>query len=250
MPSQFDQAALRNRVRQRADMVNSEFVSDAELDDFNEASFQELYGIAVGDWEDVFVRSFETSIGPGAPVGAVVPSELDLPGDFKKLRGVRIKNDRFLCPVSIREIERLDSQGGAIRRLKPRYYWLYGNATAGLSRGFSVGLMPPPDTTYTIVVYYIPSLTLAELAADTSSSNTLAMLSDWDEYIVITSAMKCKDKEESDVSVLLTERGILLENIKKIWQPVDTSEAARVVQLNEKREAFNPYDYDPEDYFG
>ncbi len=261
MPSRFDPATLRTRVRQRADMVNSTFVSDSEIDTFNERAFQELYGMAVGEWEDIYVRKFETTIAPSAGLtGNVAASEFNLPSDVKKLRSVRIKNDRFLSPISIREIEGLDAAGGSQRTSKPRYYWLYGNAYANpvpssptvASLGMSIALMPPPDTTYTITVYYVPAVSLEEVSRDDGfgNPNTLAMLADWDEYVVLTACIKCKDKEESDVSVLLQERAMLLENIKKSWQPVDTSEAARVVQLNDRRTTFNPYDYDPEDYFG
>lgn len=233
---QFDQAALRNRVRQRADMVNSEFVSDAELDDYLEAAFQELYGIAVGEWEDLFVQTEEISFGPSA--FPFYPEN-----EIKKLRAVRIKNDRFLSPVSLRERELLDSSGGSPRALKPRFYWLYGDANGQTA----IQPLPPPDTNYTFVVYYVPQLTLADVSSMFFAG--LVVLANWDEYLVLTGAIKCKDKEESDVSVLLTERAALLDNIRKSWQPVDTAEAARVVQLNERRNGFNPYDYDPEDYF-
>lgn len=235
---QFDTAGLRLRVRQRADMVNSLFVTDAEVDSYVDTAFQELYGMAVAEWEDVFVQKYEVD------VHSTDTSAFFVPDDFRKLRGVRVQNDRFLIPVSMRELESIDSTGGQLRRNKPRYYWLFGDANGGMT----IHVLPQPDATYTMTVYYIPAVTLATVTALVAKG--LTTLASWDEYVVLTAAIKCKDKEESDCSVLLQERALLLENIKKSWQPVDTAEAARVVQLNERRNAFNPYDYDPDDAYG
>jgi hypothetical protein len=235
---QFNQASIRTRVRRRADMENSTFVSDVEIDQYTEAAFQELYGMAVSEWEDIYIAQVDFAVTSAS-------DQLNL-GAMKKLRALRIKNDRFLSPVSLREIESLDSSGGASRRGRPRLYWLRGVITTNL--GMSAQLIPPPDGNYTITAYIVPATSLVDVAAIV---NSMPPMAGWDEYIVITGAIKCKDKEESDVSVLLQERGMLLENIRKTWQPVDTSEAARVVQLGERRSMFSPYDYiGDEDYFG
>ncbi len=75
---------------------------------------------------------------------------------------------------------------------------------------------------------YQPALKLTDVATGAE----LPMLASWDEYLVLSAAIKCKDKEESSVAVLVGERTALLDNLRKSWTPVDTSEGARVVDLS------------------
>ena len=73
---------LRNRSRQRADMVNSKFVTDAELNTYINASYAELYDLLIASrGENYFVLSynFTTSINQDTYA---------LPADFYKLMGV------------------------------------------------------------------------------------------------------------------------------------------------------------------
>lgn len=75
---------LRNQSRQRADMVNSTFITDAELDGYINEGFLELYDLLTQKFGDeYFHTSFEITIGPTANVYA-------LPSDFYKLKGVEI----------------------------------------------------------------------------------------------------------------------------------------------------------------
>ena len=73
---------LKTRARQRADMVNSTFIADAELLNYINASYAELYDIMVQTYEDYYTTSTTftlTSSDSGV---------YSLPADFYKLRGV------------------------------------------------------------------------------------------------------------------------------------------------------------------
>ena len=51
----FTESDLRTRARRRADMENSTFVSDAEIQDYLNSSISELHDFMVKSYEDYFV---------------------------------------------------------------------------------------------------------------------------------------------------------------------------------------------------
>jgi hypothetical protein len=224
----FDTAVLEARVRSRCDMVGSGFVTSAEVQLWLEAAWQELYGFACSQNEDLFVKVVNLTAVAGT-------GDLVLPSDLKHLRGLRIQNEEFLTPLSIREIQNLDRVG---RRQRPRYYWLR-SITSGDP---AADLLPYCDRTYTITCYYQPVMTLGFASAD---PNFLQRLASWDEYVVLSAAIKCKDKEESSVAVLVGERTALFETMQRNFTPIDKSEAPRVVQLsgNGRYGNMRAYDY-------
>ena len=73
---------LRVACRQRADMVNSTFITDAELNSYINASYFELYDLLVQKYgNDYYVQEYYFNL-----VGN--QSRYDLPEDFFKLLGV------------------------------------------------------------------------------------------------------------------------------------------------------------------
>jgi hypothetical protein len=218
----WDLTALMQRARERADMVGSLFVSDTELTSYLEAAFQELYGIASAEYEDLLVKTVTVSVTAGQ---SVIFTSGATTGDIKKLRGVRLQNAEFLSPVSIREIQNLSRDN---RTGRPVGYWLFGDWSGNFG-SFSLQLLPAADTAYQVVLYYQPSITLS--GTDPIPDVAASPLANWDEYLVITAAIKMKDKEESSVAVLMTEKQALLANLRSSWTPVDVSEAQRVTAL-------------------
>lgn len=221
-------ASMEARVRSRCDMVGSAFVTTLEVQNFMEAAWQDLYATASVQYEDLMIRQVDLPIVQGQ-------GQMPLPLDVKRLRGLRIKNFEFLSPLSLREIRVLDRVG---RNGRPRYYWMYGDSSFMIA-----DILPYADTTYTITCYYQPAISLAEAAATFNAIQGFPQLACWDEYVVLSAAIKCKDKEESSTSTLMAERTVLLDNMKSSWTPTDTSEAARVVQLNSARNFTRAYDY-------
>lgn len=73
-------SSLREQVRQRADMQNSNFISDTELDGYINSSYKELYDIVVSRFEDYYTTSSLFTISAGNTEA--------LPDDFYKVRGV------------------------------------------------------------------------------------------------------------------------------------------------------------------
>lgn len=55
----------------------------------------------------------------------------------------------------------------------------------------------------------------------------------WDEYIVIDSAIKCLQKEESDVSVLLSQKNAIIQRIEALANNRDAGEPERTTDITQ-----------------
>jgi hypothetical protein len=66
---------------------------------------------------------------------------------------------------------------------------------------------------------------MTTLSAD---GDTVDGISGWTEYIICDAAMKCMQKEESDVSVLMAEKQMLIKRIEAMAESRDVGSPARV----------------------
>ncbi len=94
-----------------------------------------------------------------------------------------------------------------------------------------------PNTT--IVSNVSGTVTLSEAALGTGAipvqvfdyNTTIDGVAGWEEYIVIDAAIKCKDKEESDVSVLAARKNEKKKEIESIAENRDPGTASRVADV-------------------
>jgi hypothetical protein len=238
----WDRDEIEARVRMRADMVGSTFVSDAEVTTIVDVAFQEFYLKFVSQFEELCVV-----MAPATIALTAIATLFEVPLDFLKMKGVKIANEYFLTPVSnVMETERF--RRNAIRG-KPTHYWLAGVGDLTLAGTWRPALLMPlplPDAAYSLECYYVPNLTLDSVQSDSSTVATLALGYGGDEYVVLTAAMKLKDKEESDCSVIMAERKMYWESMEKFLTPMDESMPKGVVPLKQHR--YDPFD--AEDDFG
>ncbi len=225
-------ADIELRARERADMVNSDFVSAAEVTRYCEKAFQEWIGILLTKEPDLLVTKSTGNANPP-------PDFFQLPSHYKALRRIRHVDSYSLRRAELQEMEVLSFNG---RRGKPTHYYLYNGYTnpQPLSQ---IVFLPYPDRVYPVEVWFIPSLSLADVI-----NGGLNLIAGWDEYVVLTAAMKMKDKEESDVSVLVGERTTLLEATIAQITAQDTGEPGRMTTFSP-----NPFYNDPfdiEDRYG
>jgi hypothetical protein len=234
---------LEQRVRERADMVDSQFVTSAEVQRFLEAAWQELYSIMVASGEDLFIRRARITGSAADPlvtengdlivtengdvliVGGVIPvgSYINLPGQMKALRLVRHVDGVRLRKATLHDLEAVQS---STRTGKPLYYRLDMDPR---NTNLRLELYPTPNASYEFDVFYVPALSLKEFL---TSSYVSIPVRGWDEYLVLTASGKCKDKEESDVANVMKEREILLERIRADLVPFDKSEPDQVVSMS------------------
>lgn len=141
---------LRVAARQRADMVNSTFVTDDELNSYVNASYFELYDLLVQKYgNDYYVTQYQFDL-----VGN--QSRYELPEDFFKLLGVDLEIGAgpdgwvSLRPFNLAERNRYSTANVqtwiGVTNLR---YRLSGN---------KLWFTPSPNTGQTIRIWYIPRL--------------------------------------------------------------------------------------------
>ena len=133
---------LRLLARQRADMENSQFISDDEWRRMINRSYAELYDLVVtsANSEDYFLKSDTISLVSGT-------DSYDLPADFYKMRGVDINSGGSSTPL--RRYNFSQRNVGSLYAIASdmRYH----------VQGSKIIFNPTPSTTDTVTLWYIPS---------------------------------------------------------------------------------------------
>lgn len=190
-------AQLKLQVRHRADMLNSHFVEDDELNYYVSNSYKELYDILVTAYQDYYMIAVPPQF---TLTGVVGQNYFDLPEDFYKLRGVDISLDnastwRTLLPFAF---DRRNRQGNLVRQFDKMYRMV----------GSRIYITPELNAAGTYRLWYIPS------AADlTDDADIINGVNGWEEYIIVDAAIKCLEKEESDTTVLERAKASLFQRI-------------------------------------
>jgi len=196
---------LRTESRDRADMKNSTFVTDTELNNYINRSIAELHDILIQAYEsDYIVKDIEFTTSNKQefyPLSTVITDN-----DFYKVKGIdaKLSGNIFstLDPFNFNERNRNQTSGvqSFLGVVAVRYRLVGGN----------LRFSPVPDNGTTIKVWYVPVSTKLLLDAD-----TLDDLNQFSEYIVVDAAIKMMQKEESDVSVLLLQKRDLKRRIEE-----------------------------------
>lgn len=183
MARSFTLAEIRTRARQRADMQDSTFVTDSELNGYISASYAVLYERLVLSGIAYFESTQTINVVAGTNLYALPSNHMSTVGvDWVRSSG------KFLPLRRLMVRERDTFQEPAERAVA---YRLVGN---------SIQLYPDPSSAQTYRHIYVPAP--ADLTLDT---DTVDGVSGWEEFIVNDAARKCLMKEESDTSALERE---------------------------------------------
>ena len=202
----FTESDLRTRARRRADMENSSFVSDAEIQDYLNSSISELHDFMVKSYEDYFV-SEQTYNAPIATGGA------NLPDDFYKALGGDYNSGGItstLRAYSFTERNIYNTPYAAIDRLAEPMYKVEGS---------KIKLIPTNSQSGTITLYYVPLPT--QFSSTVTEIETI--IPGYEEYVVVATAIRMLMKEESDTRQLELEKNQLASRIIRALSPRDTS---------------------------
>ena len=186
-------ADLRTRAKQRANMENSDFISDSEWNSLINYSISDLRDIITSKaGEDYFATSFSSTMTQGQET-------LNLPSDFYKLLWVEVLIDGVNY-LPLKRFEIAEVPATAFNLVTPwvelRYRLRAGN----------LWFQPSSSTGgKTIRAWYVQTPT--PLSTD---GDTLDGYNGWDEYVIVTAARKALVKEEQDVTEL--DREILMFN--------------------------------------
>jgi len=222
------EANLVARVRQRADMESSLFVSDLEVQTYINSAISELHDILVQTYgQDYYVSSstFNTVAGTDSyPINSSTSGPNI--SDFYKLRGIDAKlngSDYFtLRPFNFNERNLYQNWGtwSLLGLTNIRYRMVGGN----------IVFSPKPDGATEVRVWYIPTAQQFDSATPATSTTTFADINGYAEFVVIDAAIKCLQKEESDVSTLIGQK---TQMKRRIEEAADNRDAGHPLSVSD-----------------
>jgi hypothetical protein len=222
-------ANLRSRVRQRSDMENNNFVEDSEINQYICDSYAELYDLIVSRFEDYYVDDpLEFSLTVGS-------STFTLPANFYKLIGV----DRAIGTSEYYNIRPFSFQDRNRRRIGDRFRGLYAEVRYRLL-GDKLKLTPENEASGDYRLWYVPCYT--PLTADSDVVDSFVTRNGWEEFIIIDAAIKCLQKEESDVTVLFAQKAAMVKRIEEMAQNRDAGETETISDVT--RGGRDPFFYE------
>jgi hypothetical protein len=197
-------------VRRRANMENTQFVTDAEIITYLDQANRKFYNLLTSEYENWFVTESTFSLVPGQ-------KDYLLPTDMYKLLGVDIVDPDgrafTLRPFSLNERNRISQT------------WL-GKPVRYILKGNYISMLPETTFASTVKLYYVPSPT-----AITSSAQTVEVYNGFDEYIALDAAIRCVLKEEGNIEPLLVERKYMEDQINALMVGRDAGFPKRVTDL-------------------
>ena len=213
-------ANLITGVRRRADMVGSTFVSDAEVVDYINVAMAEIHDILVTKFEDYYVTSTTYEL-PGA-------GRFDLPSTFYKALGVDFDvggiNYR-LKPYHFQERAMYNSPGMVASTITNTLYHIQGS---------QIKFIPNPTVSGTVTLHFVPEPTYFSATATDEEIVAVApqVAKGYEEYVIIDAAIKCLQKEESDVQVLLVQKQQQLQRLEQVSGKRDAGESYSITDAS------------------
>jgi hypothetical protein len=208
--------SLVARIRERADMVGSTFVTDTATSLYawiNEAN-QKLHGKLVEALGEEYVSSVATLTTIAGTADYAVPTgffklygvELTLSGEVTSLEPyMRAERNDY------RNANRAGFNNSSWER--PRYSLI----------GSNIRLYPIPQSVLTGSILYAPEATVLTTGAD-----TVNYANGWERFIVLDAAIQCLAKEESAVRTLIDERDAVIKEIDLAKEQRDLANPKRV----------------------
>ncbi len=198
---------LRLSAQQRADRVNSNFVTLSEWNSYINQAMFELYDLLVTTYEDYFLAPSASFNSDGVNFFYNLPNGSNTftnsagasftPQAFYKLTGVDLavnsSNNAFVT------VDRFN--------FSDRNNFVYPNSSSSIYGVFNlryrlmgnqIEFIPTPSAGQIIRLWYVPRLT--QLLQDTDT--TAISISGWIEYVIVRAAYLALAKEESDTTQL------------------------------------------------
>ena len=223
------ESKLVARVRQRADMESNDFVSDLEVQTYINAGLAELHDILIQTYgQDYYVSNatFNTVAGTDTyPINSSTSGPNI--SNFYKLRGMDAKvngADYFtLRPFNFNERNVYQNWGSwSLLGLTNIRYRMVGD---------NIVFTPQPDNVTEVKVWYIPTAQQFDSATPATSTTTFADINGYAEYVVIDAAIKCLQKEESDVQVLMAQKTAMKRRIEEAANNRDAGSPLQVSDI-------------------
>lgn len=208
-------------TRQRADMVNSQFITDSELTSYINQSYFELYDLITNVHEMwniapplTFQTDGTTQLYP-LPDGVLYSAA----PQFYKLWGVDLGLGAFNnnARVTLKRFQFIARNSYIYPQLSSSVLAVFNPAYDIV--GSNIMFIPIPSANQFITLWYTPTLQTLN-----SPSDAVNGVSGWTEYIIVDAAIKCMQKEESDATLLMTQKEALIKRIEESAANRDTGQ--------------------------
>ena len=210
-------AQIRLRAREKADMVNSNFIEDPEQLSYINKAYFAWYDVIVGAFEDYFLSEpTEFTLAAGV-------SQFPLPSDFYKLAGIDKSgdagSDRFypLRKSKWRERNRTENSFSSYGRSPTTSYRIIKD---------KILFTPVGGVGGNYKLWYIPLATA--LVDETDSIDTY---NGFEEMLILDVAIQMLIKEESDTSELRFEKVMEQKRMKDMLVDRDIGESERIEEV-------------------
>jgi hypothetical protein len=214
--------SLRLASQQKADRINSNFITTPEWNTFINLAMNELYDVLITVYEDYFMAPRIQFIATGATSIYALPNgsnqflsypnqgPLFTPAPFYKLLGVDLglqnANNAF---VTVKRYNLIARNSFVYPNTASTLYGVFNLRYRVL--GTNIEFIPTPSGGQVLQLLYIPRLPL--LLADTDI--TTIGFSGWLDYVIIRAAKYALDKEESDTTKLDSELMFVQKRIEE-----------------------------------
>ena len=212
-------AQLITRVRQRAAMVGSTFVSDSEVVDYINVAMAEIHDLLVDKYEDYFVSSTTYTLPADNPG--------TLPSDFYKALGVDFLSGGLtyrMMRFTFQERNMYNAPEIVASRIADTRYAIQGN---------QIKFIPSPSTSGTVTLFYVPESQQfsAGSTSDTIVSKAPPIAKGYEEYLVVDAAIKCLMKEESNTQPHMIYKEQLRKRLEAASANRDAGESSKITDV-------------------
>lgn len=238
--------AIRLKAQQRADRVNSNFVTLPEWNSYINQSMFELYDLLITTYEDYFIAppiSFNSVSGQQLyPLPTGLNQFLNqsgatiTPSPFYKLTGVDLAlNTSQNAWITLNKFNFIDRNKYVYPTAGSTIYGMYNIKYRVI--GSNIEFIPFPASGQLFQLWYIPRLT--ELLQDTDI--TTVGISGWAEYVIVKAAYYALTKEESDTSSLVMQLAALTKRIEETAANRDAGQPDTISETrNQSSNGFGP----------
>lgn len=222
IPGEMTLGQIRLNAMQRADRVNSNFVTLPEWNQYINQAMFELYDLVTTVYEDYFIAQPIQFATNGAlsqyplPNGILtfqdglnVSQSLVAPAFYKLVRvdlQVQNVNNGY---VTMKKFNFIDGNDYVFPNSASTIYGVFNCRYRVM--GGNIQFIPTPTGGQGIRLWYIPRLTMLLQDTDTTTIG----INGWIEYVIVRAAKYALDKEESDSSILTQELMFLKQRIQE-----------------------------------
>lgn len=193
---------LRLMSQQRADRVNSNFVTLPEWNTYISQSAFELYDLLTTLYEDYYLAAPYQFTTNGSD------NMYDIPADLYKLMGVDLgQSDNNNARVTVHKFDFIERNRYVYPNITSTFLGVF-NLRYRLM-GSKLHFIPTPSGGQIMTIWYIPKMT-----QPLKDTDVIDGIDGWTEYVIVDAAIKALQKEESDVSVLMAQKQALMDRIQ------------------------------------